>query len=485
MRWVLVPDLPGAWALALGVLIGVADVVASVHVLTRKRDVRAAIGWIGLIWLVPGVGSFLYALLGLNRIRRRASALHRLRPRAASPLADASHGERRDPCDDVAPSFVPLARLAARVSGRPLLAGNRVTALRDGDEAYPAMLAAIEGARRSIALSTYIFGLDRVGRAFVDALARAVRRGVAVRVLVDGVGVRYTWPPVHRALREAGIENALFLPRVRDAGLAFFNLRNHRKLLSIDGRTAFTGGLNIQARNVIAARPARPIRDLHFALEGPIVAQVQDVFAADWAFTTGEALDGEAWFPAPSAAGDTTMRLLASGPDGEIEIVRTLMLGALAAAQESVRIVTPYFLPDAATISALAVAALRGVQVDVVIPERGNIPLVQWASAAQLWQVLEPGCRVHLSPPPFDHTKLMVVDRAWSLFGSSNWDPRSLRLNFELDLACHDRALATRLDALVEERIGHARSVSLSELDARPLPIRVRDGAARLLSPYL
>ncbi len=487
MHWPFVQGLPESWSLPIGILLAVVDLVASVHVLTCKRDVRAAIGWIGLIWLVPGIGSFLYVLLGLNRIRRRASALQRRHHRDAAPTPAASAPEQPDPCEGVEPSLLPLARLAERVSGRRLQAGNRIELLQSGDEAYPAMLAAIDSARRSVALSTYIFGADRAGQPFIEALGRAAARGVEVRVLIDGIGVRYTWPPVHRALRRAGVETALFLPRMRDAGLAFFNLRSHRKALTVDGRIAFTGGINIQARNRLADRPARPVRDLHFRLEGPIAAEIQEVFAADWHFTTGEALDGAAWAPegSPDGGAGPPARVLASGPDGDLEIVRTLMLGALAAARESVRIVTPYFLPDASTIAALGVTALRGVEVDVVLPERVNIPLVQWAAAAQLWQVVAPGCRVHFSPPPFDHSKLMLVDGAWCLFGSSNWDPRSLRLNFELDVECHDRALAARLDALVLERIANARHVTLAELDARALPIRVRDGAARLLSPYL
>jgi cardiolipin synthase len=150
-----------------------------------------------------------------------------------------------------------------------------------------------------------------------------------------------------------------------------------------------------------------------------------------------------------------------------------------------VRIVTPYFLPDAGLITALSVAAMRGVAVDVVLPSRGNLPLVQWAQTAQLWQVLDRGCRVWTTPPPFDHTKLMVVDSAWTLFGSANWDPRSLRLNFELDVECYDPDLAARAEALAEARIARAHEVTLAVVDARPLRVKLRDGAARLLSPYL
>jgi cardiolipin synthase len=440
------------------------QLVATGHVVLRKRDVRAAIGWVGLIWLVPGVGAFLYALLGLNRIRRRASVLQRERRRLPLSTPSATSIARVGTAGAVLPALAPFARLAELVSGRPLLTGNRVQVLHNGDEAYPAMLATIDGARRSVALATYIFGDDRAGKPFIEALSRAAKRGVEVR---------------------AGVRTELFLPRIREAGLAFFNLRNHRKVLTVDGRVAFTGGINIQARNIHADRPPKTVRDLHFQLEGPIVGQLQEAFAEDWAFTTREVLDGGDWYPTLLAAGETTARSFTDGPDGDLEILRSVLMGALSMARESVRIVTPYFLPDQAMIAALSVAALRGVKVDIVLPSHGNIPLVRWALMAQLWQVLRPGCRVYLTPMPFDHAKLMVVDRSWTLFGSSNWDPRSLRLNFELDVECHDAKLAAALDAVVDARIAIARRITLEEVDARPLLVKLRDGGARLMSPYL
>lgn len=476
--------LPG-WPYAAGIAIAIVDLVASVHVVVRKRDVRAAIGWVGLIWLVPGVGAFLYALLGLNRIRRRAGQLHRDRRRLALATPSATSVARPGTPSNIQPALAPLARLGEALSGRPLLSGNQVDVLFNGDQAYPAMLEAIDRAQRSVALSSYIFADDEAGRPFIDALSRAARRGAEVRVLVDGFGVRYTWPPVYRALRRAGVRAELFLPRFAQAGFAFFNLRNHRKVLTVDGLVGFTGGMNIQARNIHADNPPRMVRDVHFRLAGPIVGQLQDAFAEDWLFTTREVIDGGPWYPTLLPQGETTARAFTDGPDGDLEILRTVLMGALAGARESVRILTPYFLPDQAMISALSVAALRGVKVDIVLPERVNIPVVQWAATAQLWQVLRPGCRVYLSPLPFDHAKLMVVDRSWALFGSSNWDPRSLRLNFELDVECHDAKLAAELDAVVDERRKQAREITLAEVDARPLPVKTRDGVARLLSPYL
>lgn len=478
-------DLPGWWPLATGAVAIAFTLAATAHVVVQKRDVRAAIAWMGVIWLVPVIGAVLYAMLGLNRIRRRATELQRARRRLPSSTPRDTAIARIGSESTVQEPFKPLARLGQSMSGRPLLTGNTVKVLHNGDEAYPAMLAAIGEARSSIALCSYIFGDDAAGKPFIEALAAAAKRGVEVRVLIDGVGARYTWPPVYRALRAAGVRCELFLPRVRDAGLAFFNLRTHRKVLTVDGRVAFTGGINIQARNLHRDNPPRPVRDLHFRLEGPIVGQLQEVFAEDWAFTTREVLDGPGWFPTLLAAGDTTARVFTDGPDGDLEILRTVLLGALASARESVRIVTPYFLPDQALISALTVAALRGVRVDIVLPAKVNIPMVQWAATAQLWQVLRPGCRVHLTPKPFDHTKLLVIDRSWVLFGSSNWDPRSLRLNFELDVECYDSRLAERLDEEVRMRMAAATELTLNDVDSRPTWKKIGHGLARLLSPYL
>ncbi|WP_044890399.1 cardiolipin synthase [Myxococcus hansupus] len=467
---------------ALTVLI---SVLASAHAVLHKRDVRAAVAWVGLAWLVPVLGGVLYVLLGINRIRRRARSLMlkeehgRFLP--APEVAPMKAEALSQPHPEAAP-LAPLVRLGDAVVGVPLLPGNRITVLESRRDAYPAMLEAIDAARVSISLCSYIFDNDLAGRRFVEALGAAVQRGVEVRVLVDAVGSRYTWPPILGRLRRAGVRAARFLPSLMPYRLPFANLRNHRKLLVVDGRVGFTGGMNIRKHFWPGEHAAV---DLHFRVDGPLVGQLQETFAEDWAFTTRERLSGEAWFPPLSAAGGVLARGIADGPDEDFETLRTVLLGALATARTSVRIITPYFLPDTALITALSVAALRGIQVDILLPEKGNLPVVQWATYAQLWQVLRPGCRIFLTAPPFDHTKLMVVDGVWSLIGSANWDPRSLRLNFEFNVECYDAALASELEGVIAARLRNARPLTMAQVDARSLPARLRDGLARLLSPYL
>jgi cardiolipin synthase len=225
---------------------------------------------------------------------------------------------------------------------------------------------------------------------------------------------------------------------------------------------------------------------LQFRVEGPLVAQLQAAFANDWAFTTGEVLHGEAWFPEPKPTRRGVIaRVITDGPDADFEKLRLTLLAALTEAQTSVQILTPYFLPDTALISALNLAALRGVRVDIILPAKNNLPFVHWASRAMWWQVLERGCRIWLTPPPFDHSKLMIVDGHWVLSGSANWDARSLRLNFELNVECYGREFAHEMAVVLGKKLHGAREVTLTEVDGRALPAKLRDATARLFSPFL
>ena len=489
-----------------------ACLLASGHALLHKRDTRAATIWIGVIWFLPALGPLLYLALGVNRIRRHAIRLG-VHKTFSRPVPE-NLGE---PEPDGAEHLKHIARVVSRVVMQPLTAGNKIEPLVNGDDAFPAMLAAITSARESITLCSYIFDNDASGKQFVAALAQAVKRGVAVRVLVDSAGTRYSWPPITWPLRHAKIPFAKFLPTsiFTPWRVATINLRNHRKSLVVDGKIAFTGGMNIRHGNILgrssrgdealtkklgignwkpeidlslltsAATDKNLVQDLHFRVAGPVVTELQEAFANDWAFTTKEILDGEIWFPEMKESGEVIARVIPDGPDADFENARWTLLAALAEAQTSVKILTPYFLPDNALINALNLAALRGVRVDIILPAQNNLPPVHWASRALWWQVLERGCHIWLTPPPFDHSKLMIVDRHWVLLGSANWDARSLRLNFELNVECYDRAFAQEMEEVIVKKISAAREVTLAEVDGRSLPVKLRDALARLFSPYL
>jgi len=451
----------------------VMSVAVTLHALLGKRDIAATIGWVGLAWLSPFLGPLLYWLFGINRISQRARALGR-----AETMASAQGATALSQDDGLAA----LARTGEALSGRPLLAGNALLMLHHGEEAYPRMLAAIAEAQHSVDLASYIFRDDGAGRPFIDALAAASRRGVAVRVLIDALGGGYFVAPAYRALRRAGVPTARFLHASMPWKMPFLNMRNHKKLLIVDGAVGFTGGLNIGGENLIRLAPRELVRDTHFELRGPAVRQLAEAFAEDWAFTTGTAPASQPGAPDPGA-GPARVRAITAGPDQDLRKIETLLSQAANCARHSVLVMTPYFLPDDRLLAALSLAALRGVAVDLLVPEHSNHAYIDWAMRAHIGPLLDAGARVWLAPPPFDHSKLLVVDGAWSLVGSSNWDMRSLRLNFELNLEVYDPATAAAIAALIEGRRG--RQLLAEELAARRFSARIRDAAARLALPYV
>jgi cardiolipin synthase len=476
--WVILP----AAFLVVSILL---SVVTSVHAILHKRDPRAAVSWTGLIWLVPIGGALLYVIFGVNRIARRAGKL-RQRRRPMERIASPTICTEDELLSALGPEFAHLAaiaKVADKLTGRKLLEGNKVDMLVNGEQAYPAMLKAIRDAKGSVALQAYIFENDAVGRQFIEALIDAKKRGLSVRVLADYVGSHRS---VANALDAADIKVDLFLPpRFTLFRNRFMNLRNHRKILICDGRLGFTGGMNIRQSHLVDTPGPHHEQDTHFRIEGPTVSHLMEAFADDWAFVTEEKLAGEQWFPAIPADGTVNARGVAFDPGEEDDLLRFVVGASISAARNSIRIVSPYFIPEQPVITALNVAALRGVQVDILIPVKNDSRLVQWAMQAMLWQVLINGCRVWYTPEPFDHSKLIVIDDAWVFFGSANMDTRSMRLNFEFNVESYDRNLAKTVVAHIEGKLKRARAVTMKEVDGRPLGIKLRDGIARLWSPYL
>lgn len=475
------------YTIVLG-LVPVLALAGAGHALLYKRDPRSAFAWIALCVVFPLAGPLLYFLFGINRVRTRAQRLS-----GRFPFRLAVEYERGDfgRVDPVVPAvslpdrWQPLARVSEGVGSRPLLEGNALEPLHNGEAAFPSMLQAIRGARHRVWLATYIFETNAAGRAFIHALAEARARGVDVRVLIDGVGELYSWPHAGRLLRAHGITVARFMrPGIWPPRL-HLNLRNHRKLLEVDGQTCFVGGMNLGDRQLglDTANPRRVV-DLQFRVRGPVVSHVAAIFAEDWQFATREALHPEPPEPV-RPAGDAICRAFSDGPNEDMGRLLTVLTGAVNSARSRIDVMTPYFLPARDLISALQSAALRGVRVRVLLPGRNNLPYVHWATRNLLWELLQFGVEVRYQPPPFVHTKLFVVDGHYTLLGSANLDPRSLRLNFELALEVFNESLARSLVAHCDTIAARSRRTTLEEVDHRPLPERTRDALCWLFSPYL
>jgi cardiolipin synthase len=448
---------------------GVAS-IAAIHALLTKPDPRSALSWIAVCLLIPVVGPLLYWLFGINRVLQHRS--FELWPSTVS--ASVPSGADLTFCAD-------QVRVGAALSRKPLESGNLIEPLHDGEMAFPRMLRAINGATGSVWLSTYIFQSDAVGRQFVEALVSANRRGVEVRVLIDGIGEWYTWPHVVPMLRRAGVRAQRFLPPRLLPPAFSLNCRNHRKILVVDGTLAFMGGMNLGGREM-AGSTGRGMSDLHFALQGPVVTQLAQTFAEDWAFAAGERL---APSPPQPSSGPIVAREITGGPDQDLDKLLLVILGALSSARRCVQIMTPYFIPPLELVAALETAALRGVRVSLVLPERSNLRYVDWATLHWLPALVARGVQVHLRRPPFSHAKLFVVDGAYAHIGSVNVDIRSLRLNFEVAVEVYDTAFCRQLEAFIR---GHEEDTPALTLDAMvdsgPLR-RVRNALCWLVSPYL
>lgn len=477
------------WPHLLAALSVLVAAVAGIHAAMTKDEVRSAIGWVGVIILSPFVGALIYAVAGVNRMRRDSIAAERSaagHEKASHPGADVS-GELVT--ERFGARFAALTNVGDKLTHHRMVAGNTIDMLGSGDEAYAAMVGAIEGAHRSIVLETYIFDRDPVGLRFADALIAAVGRGVAVRVLIDAVGARYSVPSIVGYLREGGVDAKVFNGRIIvGLRLPYANLRTHRKILVVDGAVAFAGGMNIRQGFTTEFAGDASARDTHFRIRGPVVADIFAVAAEDWNFATDERLDGEAWRVGEVAvepASPVFMRALPSGPDASLETNHKMLMGAFSVASRSIRIMSPYFLPDRELISALTTAARRGVDIDIVVPAANNLVLVDRAMTAQFDQVLRSYCRVWRAQGAFDHSKLLAIDGTWAFVGSSNLDPRSLRLNFEIDLEVLDAGFAGGIDARIAAVIDGATPVTMAELRARPFPVRLVDRLLWLGSPYL
>jgi len=473
------------WLLLLAGVFWVAPGIAvAIHAAMQKSEPRSALLWLFSACLFPVIGPLLYLLIGINRIHRRTVRRLGVRERPFSVPRSGSGSGAEGLGED--PPLAGLRRVVDGITRLPLLAGNRVTPLEGGEEAYPAMLGAIRGAERSITLVSYIFDLDPIGEQFVKALIEARSRGVGVHVLLDGVGALGSIRRVTRMLRRGGVEVEAFFPLTFPVGRFRVNLRNHRKILVVDGAVGFTGGMNISRRHLLWRRNAETSDDLHFRLEGPVVRELQHTNDEDWTLATDRAFpDDDRYYPKLEAVGQSWCRVISGGPDQDERTISRVVQAACASAQSCITIVTPYFLPTEAIVSHLIMARLRGVGVRILIPDRTDVALVRWATDSMLPVLLRYGVEIRSAPPPFLHAKVMLADDQWGFIGSANIDPRSLRLSFECNVEVWDPAFHAVMADWFGRRWERSAPVTIDQLEARPFGQRLRSGVARLFTPML
>lgn len=407
---------------------------------------------------------------------------------AALLYVNLSAGERRVtheiehlyPVDD--PQFF---RAMGMLLGPDIVRGNRVQALHNGDQIFPAMLAAIRAARETILFETFIYWSGAIGDEFADALSERARAGVRVHVLLDWVGSFKVDARMVEQMREAGVEVHRFHP-LRWYNLGRINNRTHRKLLIVDGRIGFTGGVGIAPPWTGHAQDEEHWRDSHFRVEGPVVAQMQSVMLSNWSKTTGTILHGADYFPPPREAGDMLAQMFHSSPSGGSESMQLMVLIAITAAVKTIDIASAYFVPDEMTRVALVAAMKRGVRVRVIMPgKKTDQPTVRHASRALWGELLRAGAEIHIYQPTMYHCKMVIVDGLLVSVGSTNFDPRSFHLNDEANLNVYDRGFAAEMTASFEHDLQRCKRVTLADWQARPALEKVRERVTALLAPVL
>lgn len=479
------------WVLFILFAIGVTLYAVS-QALLKKRDPIESWAWIGISLFFPPVGAILFLLFGINRVRQKAQKIGGLASYSHSPPQDEQLEDLHQPFPYTGVDYYQDHRnicyhnkLAYQVTGKPLLKGNKIKPFFSGDDAYQDMIRQIDRAKQSIWLMSYIFHGKTITDTFTRSLKAAQDRGVSVCVLLDGIGLIHGWPMNMLKLKKYGIKYAAFLPPTLLPPSILINLRNHRKVLIVDEKYAFAGGMNITDDCLIKSKKNKhPIEDVHFRLEGPIVSQLSDLFIHDWQFVTGLKLSSSS-LPYRLSPSTTYARVTPDGPNEDLNHLTTLIASAIQSARTSINIMTPYFLPSRPLILAFMSAAYKGVSIRIFLPQKTDNPIVRWAMHHLVWQLQHPNIEIIELGGAFKHTKLLTVDGVYAMIGSHNLDPRSLRLNFELGIEVYDQKLANSLDRHMEKQFTTNPSISIRHHLKPSLLKRVRNALCWLFTPYL
>jgi len=480
--------LEHAWTIIT--LVYAAGVVLAIdHVLRTRRDPRGMMSWILALIFLPGVGLVLFLLIGKVSVERRVKRWRKRRSRIGQALSDRrkSLDISHDALDltDLEPNQRSLMTMAANMSGAMVTTGNEVTVDHSAESSFLNLSLAIEAAESHIHLEYYIFADDDTGQAMRDLLITKANQGVEVRLLLDEIGSWKLSRGFIRPMRDAGVKVAFFLPWGISGRRLHINCRNHRKIAIVDGRSGFLESKNIADEYLGRKKKLGPWRDTNLRIKGPAVAQLQEIFVDDWHFTTQEALTANRYFPAPTVEGSRIVQIVPSGPDGRAQQMYQLLFAAMFDADQTISILTPYFVPDPAMVLALQAAAYRGVRVRLLLPAKSDHYVVLWAGRGSYEELLESGIEIYEYFGGMMHSKVVAVDQRWSMVGSANMDVRSFRLNFEVTAILYDNEIAKGVHEEFEVLMSQSRRITLKEVRAWTYPQNLAAGIARLAAPLL
>ena len=469
-------------------LLYLAGAATAVDAIMKTRTPQGATAWVFALATLPLIALPLYWILGRARFEDYVSALRGFDSELADGLEDATKGP-------VHPFFVSSeSRADGREEGEmcafdamatlPFTRGNDVDLLVDGRATFDALFEALDAAEHYVLAQFYIIHDDRIGRDFKRHLIDAARRGVVVRLMYDTVGSWKLPRAYRRELRDAGVCLCPFTGPRNWLKKLRLNFRNHRKIVVCDGRVGFVGGLNVGDEYLGRDDKIGPWRDTHLRVEGPLVQGLQLSYARDWFYGTREEIDGLVWEPAAAVA-DQTALVLASGPADEIETCGLLYAHLIESAEERLWLATPYFVPDGRVLGALQLAALRGVDVRVMMPRTSDSLFFKWVPYAYLPEVEQAGVQVFLYEPGFMHQKVALVDYDFAAVGTANFDNRSFRLNFEATVVAQDRGVCEEVEAMLEADFENATLITQADMEGKSALFRFAAHATRLLAPVL
>ena len=462
----------------------ISSIVLTTWIILQRKSPVSTLAWIMVLNLMPVVGLLVYAYFGPQRIKRqRLKRWHKRAALMSREDVSALRAER----PDVPAWAVQHARLIEAASGLPMSSAQSVDVLASGGATLDALLREIDGARGHIHLEYYIFEPDETGSRLLQALIAKARAGVKVRLLVDAIGSPKLLSRRHRRLldefRAAGGEFAVFHPARLDRLRPLVNLRTHRKIVVIDGHTGFVGGINVTDDENEHIRPDHAYRDTHLLIRGGAVRWLQYVFLRDWHYAEGRPPAPDEDLLPEQAPGALPVQIVTSGPDSDTEAIHRAMIDALNMARERIWLATPYFVPTESALTALTNAALRGVQVKLMVPEKSDSRVVTAAARSYYKELQDAGVLVFEYHDRMLHAKTLVVDTLYGSVGSANFDNRSFRLNFEVMAVVMDRAFNQRLAEMFDDDLSHCKLVP-RDRRARPWQ-RLFEAVARLASPLL